>query len=165
MDGRKIKKNTKVLEIIADTLYAGYGPTISEYQKGETAMNSAISSVIRNHTSNPATANKLESETIKSAAEMSGGQNNAVESSVSSKYDTLDLSREYIKYKTLSQNSALNDQTSQLNSTVIRQLMIDRNNEEKEKEEKEKEEKEEEEEEKAEKEEEKNEEPVCWPRL
>lgn len=110
-------------------------------------MNGAISSVVRRHTSNPATANKLESETIKSAAEMSGGQNNAVESSVSSKYDTLDLSREYIKYKTLSQNSALHDQTSQLNSTVIRQLMIDRNNEEKEKEKEEKEEEAEKEEE------------------
>ncbi len=83
-------------------------------------MNAVISSVIKTQASNSASAGKLESETIKSAEEVSGGQNVAVESSVSSKYDTLELSQEYVEYKTQSQNSAVQDQTSQLNSTIIR---------------------------------------------
>jgi DNA-directed RNA polymerase alpha subunit len=94
-----------------------------KYQKGEIAMNAAISSVIRSQSSNPAsTAAKAENETSKSTEHVTGGLNTAVESSVSSKFDTLDLSREYVQYKTQSQNSALQDQTSQLNSTVVRYL-------------------------------------------
>lgn len=86
-------------------------------------MNAAISSVIRSQSSNPAGATaKAESETYKSTEQVTGGLNTAVESSVSSKFDTLDLSREYVKYKTQSQNTTLQDQTSQLNSTVVRHL-------------------------------------------
>lgn len=98
----------------------GYVAEGLKYQKGEMSMNAAISSVIRNQASNSASAGKIESETIKSAEEVSGGQNTAVESSVSSKYDTLDLSQEYLEYKTQSQNGAVQDQTSQLNSTMLR---------------------------------------------
>jgi hypothetical protein len=83
------------------------------------AMNAIISSVVRTQSSNTATASKLESETIKSAEEVTGGQNTAVETSVSSKYDTLDLSRDYLEYKTQSENSSLQDQTSQLNTTIV----------------------------------------------
>lgn len=86
-------------------------------------MNAAISSVIRSQSANPATATeKAESETSKSTERVTGGLNTAVESSVSSKFDTLDLSKDYVQYKTQSQNSALQDQTSQLNSTVVRYL-------------------------------------------
>ena len=82
-------------------------------------MNAIISSVVRTQSSNSASASKLESETIKSAEEVTGGQNTAVETSVSSKYDTLDLSRDYLEYKTQSENSSLQDQTSQLNTTIV----------------------------------------------
>lgn len=82
-------------------------------------MNAVISSVIRTQSSNPAAAAKIEREVAKSAEEVTGGQNTAVESSVSSKYDTLELSQNYIRYKMQSENSTLNDLTSQLNSTVI----------------------------------------------
>lgn len=86
-------------------------------------MNAAISSVIKSQSANPAsTAAKAEIETSKSTEQVTGGLNTAAESSVSSKFDTLDLSREYVQYKTQSQNSALQDQTSQLNSTVVRYL-------------------------------------------
>jgi hypothetical protein len=81
-------------------------------------MNAAISSVVRAQTSNSATATKMERETIKSAEQLTGGQNISVESSVSSKYDTVELSRQYVEYKTQGQNSTLHDQTSQLNSTL-----------------------------------------------
>lgn len=83
------------------------------------AMNAAISSVVRTQSSNSASASKLESETAKSAEEVTGGQNTAVETSVSSKYDTLDLSRDYLEYKTQSENSSLQDETSQLNTTIV----------------------------------------------
>lgn len=86
-------------------------------------MNAAISSVIRSQSANPASATaKAESETSKSTEQVTGGLNTAFESSVSSKFDTLDLSREYVQYKTQSQNSTLQDQTSQLNSTVVKYL-------------------------------------------
>lgn len=82
-------------------------------------MNDAIASVARTQAPNSASAGKIEHEAFKAAEEVVGGQNTATESSVSSKYDTLDLSRAYVKYKTQSGNSALYDQTNQLNSTVI----------------------------------------------
>ena len=82
-------------------------------------MNEAIASVARTQSSNPAAASKVESEAVKSAEEITGGMNLAKESSVSSRYDTLDLSREYVKYKMNGENSTLQDQTSQLNSTVL----------------------------------------------
>lgn len=86
-------------------------------------MNAAISSVIKNQSSNSATsAAKAESETFKSTEQVTGGLNTATESSISSKFDTLNLSQEYVQYKTQSQNAALQDQTSQLNSTVLRYL-------------------------------------------
>lgn len=84
-------------------------------------MNDAISGIVRTSASNTASAAKLDQETAKSAEQVSGGLNNAAESSVSSKYDTLDLSREYLKYKTQSDNKALSDKTSQMNSTVLSQ--------------------------------------------
>lgn len=82
-------------------------------------MNAAISSVLRTQVSNSASASKIESETIKSAEEVSGGLNTASETSVSSKFDTLELSREYLEYKTQGESIALQDKTSQLNSTVV----------------------------------------------
>jgi len=85
-------------------------------------MNAAISSVVRNQVSNSASASKIESDTIKSAEEVSGGMNNASETSVSSKYDTLELSRDYLEYKTRGENIAMQDKTSQLNATVLQNL-------------------------------------------
>ena len=82
-------------------------------------MNAIISGVVKTQSSNPASSSKLESETVKSAEEVTGGQNTAVETSVSSKYDTLDLSRDYLEYKTKSENSSLQDETSQLNTTIV----------------------------------------------
>lgn len=83
-------------------------------------MNAAISSVVKTQVSNSASAVKTESEIAKSTEEVSGGQNTASETSVSSKYDTLEMSREYLEYRTQSENSTLQDETSQLNSTVVR---------------------------------------------
>lgn len=82
-------------------------------------MNEVIAIVAKNQSSNPAAASKIESEAVKSAEEITGGMNLAKETSVSSRYDTLDLSREYVKYKMNGENSTLQDQTSQLNSTVL----------------------------------------------
>ncbi len=84
-------------------------------------MNAVISGVVRTQTTNSAAATKLESESIESAEKVTGGQNTAVETSVSSKYDTLDLSNDYLKYKTQGENSSIQDETSQLNTTVVRQ--------------------------------------------
>jgi len=83
-------------------------------------MNAAISSVIRTQSSNPASASKVENEAVKSAEAAAGGQNIAEETSVSSKFDTLELSQKYLAYRTQSENKALQDKTSQLNSTVIK---------------------------------------------
>ena len=85
-------------------------------------MNEAVSSVVRTQSSNSAAAKKVESETVKSAQEVFGGQNTALETVVSSRYDTVELSREYLEYKTHSENSTLQDETNQLNSTVIKYL-------------------------------------------
>ena len=82
-------------------------------------MNAAISSVVRTQVANSASASKIESETAKSAEKISGGMNNASETTVSSKYDTFELSRDYLEYKTQSDNIALQDKTSQLNATVL----------------------------------------------
>lgn len=82
-------------------------------------MNEAIASVVRTQSANPAAALKADNETAKSTETVTGGMNLAEESAVSSKYDTLDLSREYVNYKTKGENSSLQDQTSQLNSTVL----------------------------------------------
>lgn len=89
-------------------------------------MNAVISNVMRTQSSNPAAASKLESETVKSAEQVTGGQNTSVESSVSSKYDTLELSRKYLEYRTQSENKALQDETSQLNSTVVKKFSEDK---------------------------------------
>lgn len=83
-------------------------------------MNAVISSVVKTQSVNFTAAAKHESEAVKSAEEVTGGQNTAVESSISSKYDTLDLSRDYLEYKTQSGNSSIQDETSQLNATIIR---------------------------------------------
>ena len=83
-------------------------------------MNAAIASAVRTQAANTETAGKLERETVKSAEQAAGGQNTAAETSVSSKYDTLDLSRKYLEYRTQTENRALQDETSQLNSTVVK---------------------------------------------
>lgn len=93
---------------------------LMKYQKGEIAMNAVISNVAKAQVTNSAATVKMEQETAKSAEQTVGGQNTAAETSVSSKYDTLELSREYLKYKTQGENSALSDQTSQLNATVLK---------------------------------------------
>jgi hypothetical protein len=87
-------------------------------------MNAAISSVVRNQqASNTTMADKVESESVKSAEEVSGGLNNASETSVSSKYDTLELSRDYLEYKSRGENIAMQDKTSQLNATVLQNAL------------------------------------------
>lgn len=82
-------------------------------------MNEAIATVVRTQSSNPASAVKRESETAKATEAVTGGLNLAPESAVSSKFDTLNLSNDYVKYKTKGENSSLQDQTSQRNSTVL----------------------------------------------
>jgi|GEM_PF-632522 len=89
-------------------------------------MNAVISNVIKSQASNPAAAVKHEQETLRSAERVTGGQNTAAETSVSSKYDTLDLSREYLKYKTQGENKALHDQTSQLNTTLLQYAVAEK---------------------------------------
>lgn len=83
-------------------------------------MNAVISNVVKAQVSNSQAAGKMEQETAKTAEQTAGGQNTAAETSVSSKYDTLELSKEYVKYKTQGENSALSDNTSQLNATVLK---------------------------------------------
>lgn len=83
-------------------------------------MNAVISSVVKTQAVNFTAASRLETEAAKSAEEVTGGQNTAAETSVSSKYDTLALSRDYLEYKTQGENSSIQDETSQLNATVIR---------------------------------------------
>jgi hypothetical protein len=82
-------------------------------------MNAAISSVVRTQVSNSTATSKIESETAKSAERISGGMNNASETAVSSKYDTFELSRDYLEYKTQGDNVAMQDRTSQLNATIL----------------------------------------------
>lgn len=89
-------------------------------------MNAVISNVVRAQASNSSAAVKLDQETLKSAEQVTGGLNTAAETSVSSKYDTLDLSREYLKYKTQGENKALHDQTNQLNSTLLQYAVADK---------------------------------------
>lgn len=72
-------------------------------------MNAVISSVVKTQTANSAAAGKLESDAAKSAEEVTGGRNTAAETSVSSKYDTLDLSRDYLEFRTQSENSSIQD--------------------------------------------------------
>lgn len=83
-------------------------------------MNAAIASAVRSQAVNTETAVKIERETIRSAELAAGGQNTAAETSVSSKYDTLELSRKYLEYRTQTENRALQDETSQLNTTIVK---------------------------------------------
>jgi hypothetical protein len=82
-------------------------------------MNEAIANVIRTQSVNPTASIKADSDTAKATEAVTGGLNLAPESVVSSKYDTLNLSNEYVNYRTKGDNTALHDQTSQLNSTVL----------------------------------------------
>lgn len=83
-------------------------------------MNSVISNVVKTQVSNSTAAGRMEQEAAKAAEQTAGGQNTADESSVSSKYDTLALSKEYVKYKTQGGNIPLSDMTGQLNSTALK---------------------------------------------
>lgn len=82
-------------------------------------MNEAIANVIRTQSVNPTAAIKADSDTAKATESITGGLNLTTESVVSSKYDTLALSNDYVNYRTKGDNTALHDQTSQLNSTVL----------------------------------------------
>jgi len=83
-------------------------------------MNAAMASAVRTQAANPETAGRIERETVKSAEQAAGGQNIAFETSVSSKYDTLELSRKYLEYRTQTESKTLQDETSQLNSTIVK---------------------------------------------
>lgn len=68
----------------------------------------------------PATtvSKKIDAATIKPATDGANGQNAANEANSYNKFDTMELSREYVGYRTKSENATVNSDTQQLNSTV-----------------------------------------------
>lgn len=63
-------------------------------------------------------AKKVEDVRVKPLTEGTGSQNSVEEANSYNKYDTLELSHEYLEYKTKSENSAVKSDTNQLNSTI-----------------------------------------------
>lgn len=72
----------------------------------------------------PATtaSKKIDAATIKPATDSANGQNAANEANSYNKFDTMELSREYVGYRTKSENATVNSDTQQLNSTVDQKM-------------------------------------------
>lgn len=69
-----------------------------------------------------ALSKKIDDVTIKPTTNSANGQNAANEANSYNKYDTMELSREYVGYRTKSENSLVNSDTQQLNSTIDQEL-------------------------------------------
>lgn len=63
-------------------------------------------------------AKKVDDVTVKSTTVSADNQNAANEANSYNKYDTMELSREYVGFRTKSENATVNSDTDQLNSTV-----------------------------------------------
>lgn len=61
---------------------------------------------------------KIEDVTLKMTPAGSGGQNAVNEANSYNKYDTLELTQDYLEYKTKSENSAVQSDANQLNTTI-----------------------------------------------
>lgn len=68
----------------------------------------------------PATtvSKKIDAATIKPTVDSANSQTAANEANSYNKFDTMQLSREYVGYRTKSENATVNSDTQQLNSTV-----------------------------------------------
>lgn len=66
----------------------------------------------------PTLSKKIEAVTIKPTADSVNGQNAANEANSYYKYDTMELSREYVGYRMKSENATANSDTEQSNSTI-----------------------------------------------
>lgn len=68
----------------------------------------------------PATSlsKKIDAVTIKPTGDSIDAQNAATEANSYYKYDTMELSREYVGYRMKSENTTVNSDTEQLNSTI-----------------------------------------------
>lgn len=64
----------------------------------------------------PTITKKVEDITLKATAD--GGQNSLDETNSYNKYDTLKLTQNYLEYKTKSENSAVQSDVNQLNTTI-----------------------------------------------
>lgn len=63
-------------------------------------------------------AKKVDDATVKPTTVSADNQNAANEANSYNKYDTMELSREYVGYRMKSENATVNSDTEQLNSTV-----------------------------------------------
>ena len=61
---------------------------------------------------------KIDAVTIKPTADSVNNQNAAYEANSYNKYDTMELSREYVGYRTKSENATVNSDTQQQSSTI-----------------------------------------------
>jgi len=67
-------------------------------------------------------AKKVEDVTVKSTTKDTTSQNSVNEANSHNKYDTLELSDDYLEFKTKSENSAVKSDTDQSNSTIPKKL-------------------------------------------
>jgi len=63
-------------------------------------------------------AKKVEDATVKPTTKETSDQNSVKEANSHNKYDTLELSDEYLEFKTKSENSAVKSDTNQSNSNI-----------------------------------------------
>lgn len=66
----------------------------------------------------PTLSKKIESVTVKPTADSVNGQNAVNDANSYYKYDTMELSREYVGYRTKSENATANSDTDQQSSTI-----------------------------------------------
>lgn len=65
-----------------------------------------------------ATTSTSKIASVSTNSESENGQSTVIDSGVSNKYDTLELSQDYVNYKMQSESSTVEDDSSLLNSTV-----------------------------------------------
>ena len=61
---------------------------------------------------------KVEDIMVKTTSAGNGGQNSVDEANSYNKYDTLEITQDYLEYKTKSENSAVQSDANQLNTTI-----------------------------------------------
>ncbi|KNZ40937.1 hypothetical protein [Acetobacterium bakii] len=72
--------------------------------------------------STPTLAKKVEDITVKSTPKDTTSQNSVNEANSHNKYDTLELSDDYLEFKTKSENTAVKSDTNLANSTIPKEL-------------------------------------------
>lgn len=66
----------------------------------------------------PTLSKKVEDITVKPVTDSTGGQNSLNEANSYNKYDTLELSQDYLEYRTKTESSTITSDSNQLDSTV-----------------------------------------------